>query len=89
MPPKGIGHAYFMFWDWSDTPSLIDNALHVAMREAIGKETSTIAAVNASQSARSAGDLRLSISSMPHVSSSFRGAGLLNKHLHASGETAA
>ena len=54
LPPKSTAHSYFMLWEWNGTLERIHDALHVALREAAGKEPSPSVAVIDSQSAKAA-----------------------------------
>jgi transposase len=54
LPPKSTAHHYFMLWDWDGTLECIHEALHVAVREAAGREASPTAAIIDSQTAKAA-----------------------------------
>ena len=53
-PPKSTVHWYLMLWDWDGTLERIHNVLYVAVREHVGREASTTAAIIDSQSAKGA-----------------------------------
>ena len=54
LPPKSTAHCYFMLWDWDGTLDCIHDALHVATREAAGREASPTVAISDSQSSKAA-----------------------------------